>query len=1016
MANLVSIATGNFATAGTWALVDAASYANSETTGATPPTSSGATSRSAAFTPAASTITAIAVKLRTRTGTVGTVTVALILSSDNSVQKTTTINMADLQAAATVPLDGGWVVFKFASGLAVNGSTAYKVDVITSVSTQISLFVGSGNDWSRMLLTSTTQAPVAGDDLCVLGEYTGAGTSNSFTVTNDTTAATDFGSNTTTPVTPALAVGAKGTLKWKDTSAANPYLRLSGHAIVYNGGELDIGTSGTPIPRDSVAVLEFDCLADGDFGLLARNGSILNCYGLSRTVAKSVVACKVNTDYASGLLTSAGLNLQTASTVTFNNALEPTGFSRLATTLNDTAANSIHTANVASTGTVTNTTQVFSIWLARGSGTNNRYARISLANTGSAAITNGFYADVDLQAGTIGTCTAVGTGTATSSAITALGTGFICTIIGKVASGSSASIPAVWCCNASGVTSYAGDASQNLIFYGPQVFTASALPSAAVTVDTDTGWLTGDLIALASTSRTVGDCESGLLASGAGATSITLNEVPFAAHSGTSPTQAEVINLTRNVKIRAVTQTFMTWLFSDNTAVTTIQWTEFYYVGVNTAAKRGIEAQPTTGSFSMTFSSIHDTEVNGLYLTGATLNNVTFSSNVMWNLSTTTGPGCQISAATTGTAITIDSNVSIKPGATIGWALTDLGGTFTNNTVVSAVTTGIAFQDTGSIGTCSGNVAHSNNGAGTTMSAQGMTGTVTSLTSWRNAGSGITFSSPVADFALVSPVLFGNTTDNIQIASSCSFSMTGTPVLSGDTTFATTNGIRIISANGIINLLMDNADFSTVAGIKTAHTNDINLAAVCDLRAILRNCKLGAATEVLASGSLTATGYISSEKHDQTAGLHKTWTKYGALTGGLIIDSVIYHNATPSQKCIPNTSTAKLESAVPEKGVKVAVANGATVTPSVYARKSVVGDAGGVAYVGNQPRLILRANPAIGIAADVVIATMTVANNSGTWEQLTGATAAATDDGAMEFVVDCDGTSSAWINVDDWSA
>jgi hypothetical protein len=88
------------------------------------------------------------------------------------------------------------------------------------------------------------------------------------------------------------------------------------------------------------------------------------------------------------------------------------------------------------------------------------------------------------------------------------------------------------------------------------------------------------------------------------------------------------------------------------------------------------------------------------------------------------------------------------------------------------------------------------------------------------------------------------------------------------------------------------------------------------------------------------------------------------------------------------------------------------VTIAVYTRKSVLGD--GTAYNGNQPRLILKANPAIGITTDTVIATAAAA--AGSWEQLTGTTASASDDGAMEFVVDCDGASGGWINVDDWSA
>jgi hypothetical protein len=110
--------------------------------------------------------------------------------------------------------------------------------------------------------------------------------------------------------------------------------------------------------------------------------------------------------------------------------------------------------------------------------------------------TNGFYADFDLQAGTVGTVTALGNGTATSASITAFGGGYICTIIGKTTSGAASSaVACIGACNASGVVSYAGDATQNFICSWPQVYTLSAQPTQD-TIDTDTGWLSGDVVAL----------------------------------------------------------------------------------------------------------------------------------------------------------------------------------------------------------------------------------------------------------------------------------------------------------------------------------------------------------------------------------------------------------------------------------------------------------------------------------------------------------------------------------------
>ncbi len=99
----------------------------------------------------------------------------------------------------------------------------------------------------------------------------------------------------------------------------------------------------------------------------------------------------------------------------------------------------------------------------------------------------------------------------------------------------------------------------------------------------------------------------------------------------------------------------------------------------------------------------------------------------------------------------------------------------------------------------------------------------------------------------------------------------------------------------------------------------------------------------------------------------------------------------------PNNASNKLESSGAFGGFKVAVANGATVTPTVY----VYEDA---SYNWNRARLIVKRNDALGISADTVLDTATAASDAA-WEWLTGTTAAVTDDGTLEFVVDCDGTA-----------
>jgi hypothetical protein len=203
-----------------------------------------------------------------------------------------------------------------------------------------------------------------------------------------------------------------------------------------------------------------------------------------------------------------------------------------------------------------------------------------------------------------------------------------------------------------------------------------------------------------------------------------------------------------------------------------------------------------------------------------------------------------------------------------------------------------------------------------------------------------------------------------------------------------------------------NCNFGVVSGIKTAHTNDINLCNNVNAltKIYLYNCILASGTEVNGIVSQSPWSFVKSQKHDQIAGNHKSWFKYGIIQ----TDSTIFRTAAPSARLIPNNASEKLESG----SFKVNVNSGQTCTPSVYVRESVAGD--GADYNGNRIRLILKRNVAIGITADTVIATATAASE-GAWEKLTGTTPAATDDGVMEFVVDCNGTAG-WINIDDFSA
>lgn len=835
MAVLTSIATGNFTTAGTWGVVDSTSYLNAENATESLLTTTYSNTRSAAFTPGAIVVSHIGVKLCERIGTTGTMSVHMNTSADHVEVAGTevTINTADLPSALEADLNGGWIFFKLASPVTLSAATGYELEAKTSSASMVDLWCDATLDnISRAIVTTTTQAPAAGDDLIVAGERTGAGTGNSFTVTMDNTATTDFGAASTSLVTPSLAICDRGTLSYGTTAATNYYLKQSGNVIVYSGGTFNMGTTGTQIPRNSTASLQFDCATNVDFGLTIRNLGAFNAQGLSRTVGNNSFYCKLNTD--------------------------------------------------------------------------------------------------------------------------------------------------------------------------------EAINSTSLGVDTDTGWLDNDEIAVASTTRTVAQCEKGALNGAAGAATLTVDGFAGVggglafAHSGTSPTQAEIILLTRNVSILGASASLQGYISFTVTSSVDIDWTEIKWMGSATTGKRGIDISTGTGgSLNIQYSSLHDFSVASSrgQNVGTSCNNITYSNNVSYAIANSH----YVIGSTAGSTLTFDGNIFMKnTDATSSLALfNDVGGVITNNTFIGATANGFSCaQSSQTIGTFSGNTSHSNGADGFDFSqSQNSFGTLSSITSWRNSGFGIDFSTAQIEGVTINVgTFFGNTTTNLNIGTSVARFTCISVVSNGDSTFSTTSGVAFPGASFCPGVTFISCDFSTVSGIKTAHTNDV-ICGAGFVDALFLNCIFAGTNEVTSQSNMMVNSSIKSQKHDQTAGLHKTWTKYGTIT----IETTTVHTGGQSVKLTPNNASSKLES----PSFYVAVANGATITPTVYVYEDV-------AYNGARSRLIVKRNDAIGITADTVLDTATAASDAA-WEGLTGTTAAATDDGVMEFVVDCDGTAGN-LFVDSFSA
>lgn len=300
MATLIANADGNL-TASIWGLVDATSRNDSQAANTALTTSFVA---STAFTPGAITIDGIAVKIAFRTGSpTGTMTVELAQGGVRVTGAFATCNVADLPVCSATGngIEGGWQFFKFAAPVTLLAATLYTVRASTSSSSQVNLFSLATTNWSRLLRTTTTQTPNAGDDLLIMGEKTAAGAMTTRTVVMDSTASTDYGAGTTGAsglVSPGLGISQGGTLAFGTAAATNYVFRLSGAAIVYSGGVLTIGTVATPVPRGGTAWFEFDCAVDGDYALFIRNGGTYIHQGLSRTAGNNSWMCRLNTDEA----------------------------------------------------------------------------------------------------------------------------------------------------------------------------------------------------------------------------------------------------------------------------------------------------------------------------------------------------------------------------------------------------------------------------------------------------------------------------------------------------------------------------------------------------------------------------------------------------------------------------------------------------------------------------------------------------------------------------------------------
>lgn len=561
--------------------------------------------------------------------------------------------------------------------------------------------------------------------------------------------------------------------------------------------------------------------------------------------------------------------------------------------------------------------------------------------------------------------------------------------------------------------------------------TDEAIGQTVLGVDTDTGWLNGDEVAIASTSQTVADAETGTLNGAAGASSITVSVAITAAHSGTSPNQAEVILITRNVRMTAVTTTAVWYGQAKTGSSFNCAWSLFRYAGSTTAAKTAPFYMDGTGptSFTLEFCSFANSEQNAIqanatgvgagvtftltdctfYICGVAANaeavNVATGSAGTWNFTRCTSIGdVTVNSSTflriqsdsvegfTLSACRISSSLgsALEVQAALGYPITKLVTGCVFHCLSQAAATGMV-----SLASTAGHLA-------------GVRFVNTQFRRSSATSAAIQFGANAADIVF-------ETCTFVALGNGGAFGGTaGCPglrlvdcVLAGDASFAQAAGFALAQTNVHYGpWRFENTTF----GVGTAHTTaDFTHSGpnAISYDWTFINCTLASATEFAATlvtaGNVLSRSVIRRQRKDGTTNSHESlYPNFGTVAR----DTVTVRSAGASEKLTPTVGSSahfKLRSGPATYGV----ASGKKITFSVYVQKDG-------SYTGNAARLVLLANPALGIDADTVLDTHSV--GSGTWELLSGQmTAVAEEAGAVQAVVECDGAAGN-IYVDDWAA
>lgn len=975
---MISTASGNIDATGTWSVIDttdANAFVNSETANTALTTSFQVSST---FIPLSTTvISGIGVKIASvAAAPTGTITIQLFDVTMSSVACANTVNVSDLPSASAATAEGGWLIVTCSGGNYTVIGDVMEIRALTSSAAQVNLFSLATTNWSRLLITTATQAngPAAGDSFLTWGQLTGAGTHNAFTVTVNTTVNIAYGNVANTLVAPSVAIGQFGTLAYATAGATNYTMEIMGPVVIYSGGTYNQGTSGTPIPATSTAKVLLQTTVEGDTGFNMRNGSTFSANGVARTTGKNIVKTLL-TATATGASTST-LTVQDDTGWLSGDTIALSGTSSAGTQdATGTLTSNATASTLPLTGAVANT-HTASGFSYTSTHTGNAYAmnlypavilisRNVVIQGGGASIPAYIYGQPNSNIAMAWTEFQFIGGTAASKRGVEVDTG---------PSGAfSLTYSSFFNCFDNGLflaplnASFGGPSAGSPVLVQHNVmYNCASNAGNGVTVNAQTAnpfWVIDDLTVMKTGVNFPG---YGIkLSSIVGQfTNITVSG------SGNNGGQAAIFLPALSDKAGTLgggINAFGPLFLNSNFGTSSLS------IG-GTGTISGIYSWHDTPITIQTGSNI---TIDPYYAMGTTWGTYDLTSSVITRRNgvvssdiTTNSPALVADANMTSV---IDDNMELCPNSSINGFFAASPCTAQSISLNNDYTTGPSL----SLGTYIGRNT-SLLGSAEYPLQKGQLG----YSKW-----GYALNDCAACAVKHAAFLYGGTlTYDTAIFHSVGYSTRMTPYV------ATFNG--------------------WIAGTLLTVTSNVT----------------GGATPYMNPGwplYTAASGFVP--------GTSATITNTGSGTGiagtySITVPQTVASSGAPAvfqQYQTFDGTLPRLQSAPMTQGVKVAAASGNPVTECVFVRLSSSGDAaplwGGSAvnYTGDAPRLINRQNPAMGVASDTVIATFS-GSSVGAWQQLCGTTGAAATDGEFEFVVDCDQTytsnAGGWINVADWSA